>query len=204
MSEPETRQSLLLRLRDPLDQQAWTQFMAIYEPLVLRMLKQRGLQEADARDVAQQVVLAVTQAMHQWQPDGREASFRRWLFGISRKLALKFIVRGTTASGPARRGVGGSDMLDLLKSLPEPDRNSIAEFDDEYRTEIFEWATDRIRGEFRETTWQAFWRTCVLNESIANVADSLGMTAGNVYVARTRIIARLRQVVEAYEAQHDV
>ena len=94
-------------------------------------------------------------------------------------------------------------MLDLLKSLPEPDRNSIAEFDDEYRTEIFEWAIDRIRGEFRETTWQAFWRTCVLNESIAHVADSLRMTAGNVYVARTRIIARLRQVVEAYEAQHD-
>lgn len=95
-------------------------------------------------------------------------------------------------------------MLDLLKSLPEPDRNSIAEFDDEYRTEIFEWATDRIRDEFRETTWQAFWRTCVLNEPIADVAGSLGMSAGNIYVARTRIIARLRQVVEAYEAQHDV
>lgn len=204
MWEPETRQSLLLRLRDPQDQQAWTQFMAIYEPLVLRMLKQRGLQEADARDVCQQVVLAMTQAVHLWQPDGREASFRRWLFGIARKLALKFIERGATSNGPMRRGAGGSDMFELLKNLPEPDDRSIAEFDDEYRTELFDWAIDRIRNEFRESTWQAFWRTCVLNEPIADVAGSLGMTAGNVYVARTRIIARLRQVVEAYEAQHGV
>ena len=203
MVEPETRPSLMLRLRDPLDQQAWTQFVTLYEPLVLRMMQQRGLQEADARDVTQQVVLAVTQAVEQWQPDGREASFRRWLFGIARKLALRFIQRGATSRGPSRRGVGGTDMLDLLKNLPEPEHRTVIEFDDEYRNEIFNLAAERVRSDFRESTWQAFWRTCVLNEPIAEVAESLGMTTGNVYVARTRIIAKLRQIVEECELERD-
>ena len=203
MVEPETRPSLMLRLRDPLDQQAWTQFVTIYEPLVLRMLRQRGLQEADARDVTQQVIIAVTRAVERWQPDGREASFRRWLFGIARRLALRFIERSVTVSGPARRGVGGSDMVDLLKNLPEPEHRTVVAFDDEYRNEVFDWAAELVRGEFRETTWQAFWRSCVLHEPIAEVAESLGMTAGNVYVARTRVIARLRQAVEECEAERD-
>lgn len=203
MVEPETRQSLMLRLRSPSDQQAWTQFVAIYEPLILRLMKQRGLQDADAHDVTQQVILAVTQAVDEWQPDGQAASFRRWLFAIARRLALKFIERGARTRGPSRRGAGGTDMLNLLHSLPEPEHRTVQLFDDEYRNEIFDWAADRARGEFRETTWQAFWRSCVLNEPIAAVAASLGMTTGNVYVARTRVIARLRRLVEECEAERD-
>lgn len=201
MVEPETRPSLMLRLREAAGQQAWTEFVSIYEPLLLRLMKQRGLQEADARDVTQQVVLAVTQAVDRWQPDGREASFRRWLFAIARKLALKFVQRGHSPLGTARRGTGGTDMLKLLDNLPEPEHRTTAAFDDEYRTEVFHFAAEQVRSEFRETTWQAFWRTCVLNEAIADVAEQLGTTAGNVYVARSRVIARLREVVEELETK---
>ncbi|WP_010586333.1 sigma-70 family RNA polymerase sigma factor [Schlesneria paludicola] len=202
MVEPLTRASLMLRLRDPQDQQAWTQFVSIYEPLILRLLRQRGLQEADARDVAQQVVLAVTQAVDRWQPDGRDASFRRWLFAIARKMALKFLQRGAKVNGPARRGAGGTDMFELLQNLPEPDHRTVADFDEEYRNEVFAWAAEQVRQEFRDSTWQAFWRTCVLHEPIAQVAEGLGMTAGSIYVARTRVIARLRRFVEDCEANH--
>ena len=202
MVEPETRPSLMLRLRESQDHQAWAEFVSIYEPLVLRVLRQRGLQEADARDVTQQVVLAVTQAVERWQPDGREASFRRWLFAIARKLALKLVQRGSPERGPARRGVGGSDMLKLLGSLPEPEHRTEVAFDDEYRNEVFRWAADQVRSEFRETTWQAFWQTCVMNEAITEAANRLGMSTGNVYVARSRVIARLRVVIEEFEAEN--
>lgn len=198
MVEPETRPSLMLRLREPQDQQAWAEFVSIYEPLILRVLRQRGLQEADARDVTQQVVLAVTQAVERWQPDGQHASFRRWLFSIARRLALRFLERGQT-----KRAIGGTDMLKLFDSLPEPEHRTTALFDDEYRNEIFRWAAEQVRSEFRESTWQAFWRTCVLNESIVDVADRLGISVGSVYVARSRIIARLRVAVEEFEADHD-
>lgn len=203
MVEPETRPSLMLRLRQAADQQAWTEFVSIYEPLLLRLMKQRGLQEADARDVTQQVILAVTQAVERWQPDGREASFRRWLFAIARPLALKFVQRGRSVIGTARRGTGGTDMLKLLDNLPEPEHRTTATFDDEYRTEVFHFAAEQVRAEFRDTTWQAFWRTCVFNEAIADVATQLGTTTGNVYVARSRVIARLREAVEQFETEHD-
>lgn len=197
MVEPETRPSLLLRLRAPQDQQAWAEFVCIYEPLVMRVLRQRGLQDADARDVTQQVILAVTEAVQRWQPDGQQASFRRWLFSIARRLALRFLERGQP-----KRGIGGSDMLKLLDRLPEPAHRTEVQFDDEYRNEVFRWAADQIKTEFRDSTWQAFWRTCVLHQPIPEVADLLGVSAGNVYVARSRVIARLRVVVEQFEAEH--
>jgi RNA polymerase sigma-70 factor (ECF subfamily) len=202
MPQPETRDSLMLRLRDPQDQQAWTQFVSIYEPLILNSFRKRGLQDADARDVAQQVVVAVMQAVNTWQPDGREASFRRWLFAIARKLALRFVQRATPERGPSRRGVGGSDMLEILNQVPDPDPGTIQAFDEDYRDAVFQWAAEKIRCEFREPVWRAFWRTCVLHEPIADVAEELGMTTGHVYVCRSRIIARLRQTIEEFEAEH--
>jgi RNA polymerase sigma-70 factor (ECF subfamily) len=202
MVEPETRSSLLLRLQDPQDQQAWTEFVCLYEPLLLRLMRQRGLQDADARDVTQQVIFAVHQAVERWTPDGAKASFRRWLFGIARNLALKSIERNSRIGGTARCGVGGSDMLTLLNQVPEPEHRTVSDFDEEYRNEIFHRAAERVRNEVREATWRAFWQTCVLEEPISVVAASLQTTPGNIYVARTRVIARLRQVVEEYETDH--
>lgn len=74
---PATRISLVTRLIDAADHQAWTEFTAIYEPLILRLLRREGLQETDARDVCQQVLAAVAKDIDGWRPDGRERSFRR-------------------------------------------------------------------------------------------------------------------------------
>ncbi len=202
MVEPETRPSLIVRLRDPQDQQAWTEFVAVYEPLILRIMRQRGLQAADAQDVAQQVVFSVSQAVAGWQADGRAASFRRWLFAIARTAALKFVERGRRSIHATRRGRGGTEALDLLKSLPEPAAGTVAEFDDEYRTQVFHWAAERVQVEVRPATWQAFWRTCVLQQPIAEVADDLSLSPGSIYVARSRVLSRLRQLVEEFEARH--
>ena len=203
MAEPETRASLMLRLRDPRDQLAWSQFVAIYEPFILKVMQRRGLQEADARDATQLVILTVMTAMENWQPDGRAASFRRWLFSIARNLSLRFIHSENVMRGPMRRGEGGSEMLERLNSLPEPEARTVHAFDEDYRDSLFQWAAEQIRSEFREPVWQSFWRTCVLHESVADVAHDLGMTPGYIYVARSRIITRLRQIIEEFEAGHD-
>jgi RNA polymerase sigma factor (sigma-70 family) len=204
MAEPETRASLMLRLRDPGDQQAWARFVSIYEPLILRLMRKRGLQDADARDLTQQVIVTVMRAVDTWQPDGREASFRRWLFTIARRLSLQFIQRAIPERGPARRGVGGSDMLVLLNGLPERGHRTIEACEEDYRDAVFHWAAEQVRCEFREPVWRAFWRTCVLSEPIAEVAEESGMTTGYVYVTRSRIITRLRQIIEEFEAEHDI
>lgn len=194
---PETRASLLVRVRDHRDVQAWTEFVAIYEPLVLRLMRRSGVQEADARELTQEALVAMARAIDRWDPDPARGSFRGWLFRIARNLMINFLTRRKSHV----RGRGGSDMLRLLEEQPAVGDES-ALYDFEYRKQRFHWAAERVRPEFTPSTWQAFWRTCVNAEPIASVARDLSLTAGAVYVARSRVMARLREMVQEEEANH--
>jgi RNA polymerase sigma-70 factor (ECF subfamily) len=192
---PRTRPSLLLRLRGERDERAWSEFLTIYEPLVLRLMRRRGLQESDARDATQQVLLRISGAIERYQPDGAEASFRRWLFRLARNVVVTFLTRQSRQP----------KLIDDAYVVADFDINSVATlesdlFDGEYRQQVLAWAIEQVRREFRETTWQAFVESAVLGRPIADVARELNLTAGSVYVARSRIIARLRTKVEEFEA----
>ena len=91
---------------------------------------------------------------------------------------------------------GDTDLNRLLPAQPAADSDESDYFDQEYKRQTFRWATQQIRGEFRESTWQAFWRTCVEGQGIKQVAAELNMSLGAVYVARSRVMARLRKKVE--------
>ncbi len=196
---PNTRPSLLVRLRKPHDEQAWVEFMEIYEPLVYQLARQRGLQDADARELAQEVFVAVTSAIERWQPDPERAKFRTWLFRIARNL----IVHALVARRRHPQGTGGSDLRALMEQQPAPDSEDSSLFDQEYRRQLLAWAADRVRGQFHETTWQAFWLTSVDGQEVGQVAASLGLSAGAVYIARSRVMARLRETIEKFEGQRE-
>jgi RNA polymerase sigma factor (sigma-70 family) len=195
--DPRTRPSLLVRLKAPRDERAWVKFVEIYEPLIARLARRAGLQEADANDLTQEVFCAVTGAIEKWDPNPARGSFRSWLSRITRNLIVNLLAarRRQTAS----YGTGGTDMVALLEAQPTPDGEDSALFDAEYRRRVFTWAAGRIRGNFHETTWQAFWRTGVEGHDVHSVAVSLGLTPGAVYVARSRVMARLRQEIEQLE-----
>jgi RNA polymerase sigma-70 factor (ECF subfamily) len=186
---PATRPTLIVKLRDPSDAAAWREFVGLYEPLVYRVARAKGLQDADARDVCQDVFRAVARAVDRWEPDPARGTFRGWLFTIARNLAVNVLSR----QGRHPRGTGDTDALIMLHELPAADPDTTAEFDAEYRRRLFRWAADQVKGEFAPRTWQAFWRTAVDTAPVADVAAELGMTAGAVYVARSRVLARLRQ-----------
>jgi RNA polymerase sigma factor (sigma-70 family) len=196
-SSPETRPSLMLRLLNARDEAAWTEFLAIYEPLILRLLRKHNLQDSDARDVCQQVLAAVACDLDQWKSDGAAASFRRWLSQIARHRVIKFLTR----QRPWAVATGGTDAHELMAAQPDSQESLTAEFEVEYRQQLLLCAAAQIRGEFRESTWLAFWKTCIDGRGVADVADELGMTAGNVYVARSRIMARLRTRVTELQAE---
>jgi RNA polymerase sigma factor (sigma-70 family) len=190
MMEPTTRHSLLLRLHDPKDDASWTEFVRIYEPLILRLALKKGLQEADAHDLSQEVLRAVAASVHRWDPD--KGTFRSWLFRIARNLLVNFLI----SQGRQPRASGRTSMIELLNAQPARDAGAEAEFALEFKWRAFHWAAEQIRDQFSLSTWQAFWRTGVENRTVAMVAAELGLSEGAVYIARSRVLARLRECVQ--------
>jgi RNA polymerase sigma-70 factor (ECF subfamily) len=192
---PTTRPSLLARIRDPRDEPAWAEFVEIYGPLVRRLAHASGLQDADAADLEQEVFRAVAGAIDGWDPDPNRGSFRGWLFRIARNLMINALAaRRRHPQGSGDTGVGR-----LLAEHPDPASEDSALFDTEYRRRLFQWAVERVRGEFRDATWQAFWRTGVEGRPPREVAESLGLSPGAVYVYRNRVMARLRRAIAQVE-----
>jgi len=194
---PETRASLLVRMRDPQDGRAWSEFAQIYEPLVYRLARGQGLQDADARDLTQQVLMAVAGRVGQWDPDRAHGTFRGWLFRVTRNLMVNLMIN-------RRRhppGKGGSDVLRLLNEKTAPAGEESVLFDIEYRRQVFRWAAQQVRREFREATWDLFWQTCVDGCEIKQTAEQFDVSVGAVYIARSRVLARLREKVEQLEKE---
>jgi RNA polymerase sigma-70 factor (ECF subfamily) len=191
---PPTRFSLLVRLRDPRDERAWAEFVAIYTPLIERLARLKGLQEADAEDLVQDVLGAVARAVERQAFDPARGSFRGWLFRVARNLAVNFLVR----QGRHERGSGDSAVQELLEAQPAPDEPS-GLFDAEYRRQLLAWAAEQVRGEFTELTWQAFWQTGVEGRPAREVAEALATTVGTVYHYKSRVMARLRQKIAEVE-----
>lgn len=194
---PTTRASLLLRLCDSEDHEAWVQFVTLYEPVVYRLLRQHGLQDADARDVMQELLLAVSRSIDRWNPSKECGSFRGWLRRVARNLVINWLKQ------PGRRvaAIGGTDLQSMLIMLPAADAPSTIEFDREFRRALFHQAGERVRGEVHWATWNAFWETAIVGMSPAEAAAKLGLTVGAVRVAKCRVLARLRAVVTELETE---
>lgn len=191
-NSPKTRVSLILRLRDRTDLAAWQQFTEIYQPLVFRLARSKGFQHSDAMDVAQEVLLRVAGAVERWDPDEKKGTFRGWLFRIARNLMIDFLERGKRSPLAA----GSSGMVQLIAQHPDPNCENSQVFDLEFRKQVFAWAASKVRSQFQESTWFAFWRTAVDGDSAPDVAGDLNLSLGAVYVARSRVMQRLRAEVQ--------
>lgn len=189
---PDTRASLLLRLRDPHDQSAWETFLQIYQPLIFRLARRKGIQDADAREVTQDVLMAVAAAVSRWELDPAKGSFRAWIATVTRNVTVNCLVR--QARHP--RGSGDSDLMRWLNERPDPNSEESCLYDREEERQMFLWAAERIRSEFQEATWQAFWQTAVEGRDVASVAKELNVNIGKIYVSRSRVMKRLRECVQ--------
>ncbi len=196
---PETSHSLIARVKDPADGGAWTEFLEIYRPVVYRMARRRGMQDADAQDVTQRVFLAISQAIDGWEPGADRPPFRAWLVTVARNAITKALSRSRPDVG-----AGTSSLMELLKAQPSGDPETTAELVLEGRREALRWASEHIRAEFSESTWKLFWQTAVEGSSVAEVAVATGRSAGAIYMARFRVLQRMKQKVQEVSQNWDL
>jgi len=190
-SLPETKYSLLLRLQDASNDEAWMQFVELYEKAVFRYVRSQGLQEADALEVVQQVLLAVHRSIDRWQPQG-QGSFRRWLLRVASNQATT-VVRQKYRQ---RMLTGGTTANNALQAAADPAcQDADNQYNREWRQWAFCWASSQVEREVSETSWQAFWLTAVENRPPADVAKQIGLSVGAIYAAKCRVLKRLREAV---------
>ncbi|HZW33982.1 MAG TPA: sigma-70 family RNA polymerase sigma factor [Isosphaeraceae bacterium] len=200
MSEsPLTQPSLLVRLRDRGDDRAWSEFVEIYTPLIQRLARQKGLQEADAADLVQEVFGAVARWIDRYDPDPSKGTFRGWLSRIARNQILDALA----ARRRHPQGVGDSSMRRLLDAQPAPSPEDTALFEVEYRRRAFAWAAERVRDEVSEMAWRVFWMAGVEGTNAKAVAEALGTTVGTVYHYKSQVMARLRRKVQELDGEPD-
>lgn len=191
---PNTRASLLLRLRQRADHAAWTEFLSVYGPAVFGYFRRRGLQEADAVDLTQDVFRAVTVAMERFEYQPARGKFRSWLFTVVSRELLKFRRAGRRA--PSAEPFDPDQHPD-----DAPDAEAV--WEESVRRQLFERALEAVRGQVSDATFRAFTLTAIDGLSGEDAAAQLGISRAAVYLARGRVLARLREAIADIEAAED-
>jgi RNA polymerase sigma-70 factor (ECF subfamily) len=172
------------------DPAAWDRLVQLYSPLVERWCRQASLQDADTADVRQEVFLAVDSGLDDFRRDSAGGTFRGWLRGITRHK----IANHWRQNRPGRAAAGGSDAYEQFQQLPADGREDPSDPATVEEIEVlYRRALDLLVTDFEEGTWKAFWRVVVEGQRPAEVAADLKVTTNAVYLAKARVLTRLRE-----------
>src|SRR5258706_5231613 len=154
---PTTRASLLVRLREPGDAEAWREFVRVYGPVIYGCARKRQVQDADAADLMQEVLRSVMKAARQFDYDPKRGSFRSWLFTVTHNKLLDLRERQRRG-----QGAGGTTAQERLDQQPAAEDQSL--WGGEYRRRLFALAPEKVRGGVEEATWPGVWAPAVGGE----------------------------------------
>lgn len=191
---PETQQSLLAKVRSTDEHEAWEQFVVLYRPVIYRMARRRGLQDSDAQDLTQTVLMNVAGAIDRWDPSEPGVRFRHWLRRVAKNAILNAITRS-----PKDAAAGGTAVQDLLNEQPAASPDLEKELRLESMRESYLLAACNVQNDVSPDTWRAFHLSVVEQLACEDVAKTIGKSVGTVYAARSRVIKRLREEVQRLE-----
>ncbi len=178
--------SLLQRLRQPGEQQAWQRFTELYTPLLYYWTRRLGLQPQDAADLVQEVFILLLRKLPEFSYD-RQKSFRSWLRTVTlnkwRDICRRRTETPLADDDSAFAGLVNSDNGNLLEEA-------------EYQQFLIKRALEIMQTEFEPTTWKACWEYVVADRPAMEVAAELHISVGAIYVAKSRVLSRLRQELE--------
>lgn len=173
------------------DEIAWEQMVKLYAPAVYRWCRHFGLSAEDAADVGQEVFITVSEKITDFRYDDPGATFRGWLWTLSRNKAIDHLRKNTKRP----YAVGGDGAYERLEQIPDAYEEFCqqAPHEEEEISYLLQTILNRVRVHFKSTTWQAFWRTCVDGADPTDVAEELGISVNAIYLGRSRILRQLRE-----------
>jgi RNA polymerase sigma-70 factor (ECF subfamily) len=187
----QTRQSLLLRAQTG-EEKAWKDLTELYRPLILGWLNHQGMPAGDLEDLSQEILLSVVKHLPSFQHSGRRGAFRSWLRTIVCSRSTDY----WRALDAATQANGGSGATAALQQLADPDSGLNRQWDEEHDRYVLSCLLDLMEEEFEPTTLRAFRRLALDGASGAEAAQELGVSVTAVYVAKSRVLQRIRQAAE--------
>ena len=184
-----TSASLLDRLRHDPQSPEWERLVRIYTPFVRGWLRRQSAPESDAEDLVQEVMAVVVRRLPEFEHNRRTGAFRTWLRSITVNSLHDFWRRKKKAPN----AIGGSDFAAALGELADPRSNLSQAWDREHDLHVTRQLLEQLRPEFEAATWKAFQRFAIDGVSAAEVAQELGISSNAVFIAKSRVLSRLRQ-----------
>jgi RNA polymerase sigma-70 factor (ECF subfamily) len=188
-----TRTSLIRRVRDPSDARSWAEFRELYEPLLVRYIRSRGLSESDASDVAQDVFVTLLRALPRFELDHSRGRFRTWLWQVTMNAIADWGRRNrrqSRAEDEWRRRGGGAEV--------QPESQADADWITAHRQRVLDYVLAQVKTEAQPKTWACFEQHILKGRPTADVGAEVGLTANAVCVNASRILARVRERCAEY------
>ena len=185
----DTSASLLDSLQHASDEVAWTKLVDLYSPLIQGWLRRHGAVASDLDDVVQEVLTVVVRRFPEFRREPRTGAFRSWLRTIAANC-LRDHWRKKNRQPPA---VGGSDFGAVIELLADPHSDLSQQWNREHDAHVTQYLLKAIRPTFSEKTWRAFQRFAIDGKSADEVGQELEMTANAVFIAKSRVMAALRE-----------
>jgi RNA polymerase sigma-70 factor (ECF subfamily) len=186
----QTSASLLERLRDRADAEAWTRMVSLYSPMIRTWLGPYGLAESDIDDISQTVLSSVVANLSRFRHNGRAGAFRNWL----RVITVNSLRQKLRADRKRLDCPGGHILLKSLSELQDPESDLSRLWNRIHDTHVLRTLLTWAESEFEAKTWQAFRRQVLEEVSPRIVAAQLDMTVNAVLIAKCRLLRRLREL----------
>jgi len=181
----QTSHTLLQRLRQGVDDAAWERLVRLYTPLIRGWLRRHLPQPDDVDELTQQVFQVVVEKMPAFEHAGRAGSFRAWLRGICVNRVRMF--------WRERPPECGFDPEPVLQQLEDPHSDLSRQWDREHDEHVARALLEQIEGEFNPATWRAFQLLVLEERQPAEVAAEVGISLNAVFIAKSRVLSRLRE-----------
>jgi len=192
---PQTRRSLLIRLKNK-SNDAWAEFLEIYQNTILRFALSKGLQQADAEDVAQEVFEAVEKKIPNWDFSDSAGKFRHWLFSVARNIAVdrfkdQFKNLEVTIENIEPSSISSDHQSGPTETL----------FRLELRRALFHWAAEKIQPEFKKSSWDSFRLVALEGIKPEEASKILDISIGSIYASKARILSKLKKTIATIDEQ---